>query len=422
MLLLCFSTASRFGARDAEGILCAGCPEAEDPSALLQRHQSHRSVQGTLQKLSSGATSRVYAGPGATMRLAAIGLGALLALVLMVAALQLCGASSGEAVNAQTVPPVTPRESSPREQFQGTCLVIGSAMIFAVVAVVVKKNQLPVLVATECRFLVNWFVASCFMAAYKTSRGLRWFGPPELRKWLVLKCVVHFLFTTLWWAAIQAAPVGDAIAIIYCNPVLTALLATSLLREALPRTFGFQAFLALGGTVLIVDPPFLRKLLEHQTQSAVPPDSAVSADYTLLTGALVFCAIVPIVTRKCLDCSWIEVEHVHACLACTVLGPCALAGQYVVHGALPELPKVALSEVALIVLGSLGCFVGIAMETKGFQLAEAGKAAMFRYIEVPWAYVLQHFFTSEPLELRAVIGATTILGSCLVQVVEAAYL
>jgi len=408
--------------RAANGTACAEYPHTDELSALLQHSQSVRAVpRNSPQDQHSGVSSGGHTGLAVAARLGAIGLSALLILALVIAASQLWKSCSGDAASTRIIPPVTPPKSSPWEQFQGTCLVIGGTMIFGAVAVVVKNNQLPVLVATECRFLVNWVVSVCFMAACKTSRGLLWFGPPELRGWLVLKCVVHFLFTTAWWAAIQAAPLGDAIAIIYCCPVLTALMASGLLQEALPRTFALQALLALVGTVLIADPPFLHKLLEHLANSGVQSDPPAPTDYKLLVLALFFCTLIPIVTRKCVDCSWIEVEHVHACLASAILNPLLLAGQCVLTGALPELPVVAPTEIALIVTGSLGCFVGIAMETKGYQLAEAGKAGMFRYIEVPWGYVLQHFFTSTPLKSSAILGATSILASCALQVFESVY-
>merc|ERR1711920_988528 len=73
------------------------------------------------------------------------------------------------------------------------------------------------------------------------------------------------------------------------------------------------------------------------------------------------------------------------------------------------------TEVGLIVLVAVGSFVGIAMETKGYQLAEVGKASMFRYVEIPFAYVLQHLGTSAPVTSQAVLGSTLILASCVLK-------
>jgi len=127
---------------------------------------------------------------------------------------------------------------------------------------------------------------------------------------------------------------------------------------------------------------------------------------------------VPIVTRKCRDCSWIEVEHVNAFLASAVLNPGLMLGEYALEGSWPAWPAAAPGEVALIVLAAAGSFVGIAMETKGYQLADAGRASMFRYVEVPFAYLLQSLATTAPVEPRAVLGATLILGSCALGALE----
>mmetsp|Transcript_24562 Transcript_24562/g.45220 ORF Transcript_24562/g.45220 Transcript_24562/m.45220 type:complete len:329 (-) Transcript_24562:235-1221(-) len=297
--------------------------------------------------------------------------------------------------------------SNAKEQIEGTCLVVGAACVFALVALVVKKDPVPVLVATECRFLVCWAVAIAFMLVYRGGRGLRWFGPPELRKWLFLKCAMSFIFITLWWTALRFAPFGDCIAIIYTSPLFTSLLSRVALKEMLPSVFPFQALLVAIGTVLVIDPPFLNAFFASSEDR-----SSSDADYTYVFLALTACCIVPVVTRKARDCSWIEVEHVSACLASTMLDPSLLLCQYLISGSLPELPSSAPGELGLIALAAGGSFVGIAMETKGYQLADPGKASMFRYVEVPFAYMLQRFATSERVEMKAVIGSILIIASC----------
>ena len=43
-------------------------------------------------------------------------------------------------------------------------------------------------------------------------------------------------------------------------------------------------------------------------------------------------------------------------------------------------------EIGLIVIAALASFAGDAMNTCGYQMAEPGKAAMFRYLEIPFSY------------------------------------
>lgn len=297
--------------------------------------------------------------------------------------------------------------TSPADQVYGTFLVVGAAMVFALVALVVKLDSLPLLPATECRYIVAWGVAVLFMLLYQHSRGLFWFGPPGLRKLLVLKSAVSFGFITLWWASLRRAPLGDSIAIIYCSPILVSIWSLLLLGEPLHVEFPFQVILNMVGIVLVVNPPFLQ-----MGASSTMPESA-KPDYSLVFAALLLCSFAPIVTRWTRDCSWIEVEHVNALLACVVFNPTCLYTQFLMEGVKPQWGDgLVPQEAVLILLASLGSFIGIAMETKGYQIADPGKASMYRYVEVPFAYVLQSVGTDAPLETRAILGSLLILASC----------
>jgi drug/metabolite transporter (DMT)-like permease len=204
--------------------------------------------------------------------------------------------------------------------------------------------------------------------------------------------------------------VGDCIAIIYTSPILTSLFSWPLLGEALPREFPLQVILVVAGTVLILNPSLL--LPQTDTAGVEPPK-----DYSLVWASLLVCSLCPIVTRKTKDCSWIEVEFVNAAFAAVFLNPLLLGSQYAAFGILPEIPSTAPKEAVLIILAAMGSFLGIAMETKGYQLAEAGKASMFRYIEVPFAYVLQALGTSTPVSTDAILGSGLIIASCVLGVV-----
>jgi len=285
-------------------------------------------------------------------------------------------------------------------------------MVFALVALVVNVDPLPLLPATECRFFVSWVVSAAFMLWFRKSRGLHWWGPPELRSMLLIKSVVSFSFITLWWAALRRAPFGDCITITYCAPVLTSLWSLLLLGEELPREFPLQTVLVVGGGLLVLDPPLL-----HGARAGTGGPAAAGAppaDYSLALAALLVCSIAPVVTRRTRACSWIEVEHVGAATACLVMDPTLLCAKSALTGVLPRPPTTAPHEVALIVAAALGSFIGIAMETKGYQLAEPGKASMFRYVEIPFAYFLQQLGTGASVPPRAAGGALLIVAACAV--------
>lgn len=292
------------------------------------------------------------------------------------------------------------------QQALGTLLVVAAAFTFAVVALVVNVDPVALLIATEARFLVCWAIAVCFMLYFKGSRGLMWFGPADIRGLLLLRASGSFGFQSLWWGALQKVPIGNCISIIYCSPVLTSTWSALFLGEKLPWFFPLQAALATAGMLLIVDPPFLHG------EGLRENGGDMSSAYTMVFAGLVVCSINPIITRQTRSCSWIEVEHVCAFMASFVLNPLLLLVQCMLVEEMPALPSAAASpaEVGLIVTAALGAFAGVAMETKGYQLAEVGKASMFRYLEVPFAYMLQLLFTSEPVTLQALGGSLLIIA------------
>lgn len=296
------------------------------------------------------------------------------------------------------------------DQVAGTCYAVGSALIFACIALVVTVDMLPVLLATEVRFLVCWVMAVLFMLYFKVSRGLHWFGPPELRKLVFLKVVLAFTWVTLWWSALRQAPMGDCIAIVYSGPILTSLWSAIFLGENIPQLFIVQALLVTSGILLIIYAPFLRVGSAMETGN--------HANYTYVLMGLLVNSFVPVLTRQTRACSWIEVAHVCTFSAGLVFNPCLLLASYVFDGTFPPLPQDAMVQAGLIAAAGLGTFVAVAMETQGYQLAEPGKAAIFRYIEVPFAYFLQHVGTSTPVTSSAILGAIMITASCLIGVME----
>jgi drug/metabolite transporter (DMT)-like permease len=200
-------------------------------------------------------------------------------------------------------------------------------------------------------------------------------------------------------------PIGDCIAIIYSSPILTSLLSWWLLGETLPSEFPLQVFLVLSGNMLIVDPPFV-----HGLPTFTSSDSSIA--YLVLFIALALAAVLPVVTAKTKACSWIEVEHVGAAVASAVLIPGLMFADYAVYGAVPSIPTESPLDAVNIILAALGTFGGVALETKGYQLASAGRASMFRNLEVPFAYALQRWSTVTPVAPRALLGALLIVMSC----------
>lgn len=295
------------------------------------------------------------------------------------------------------------------QQVCGTILVVSAAWTFALVAFVVKKDPLPNTIATEVRFFICWMMSLAFMFRYRSERGLKWFGPAQIRWGLVLRGFLTCSFVTLWWAALPMAPLGDCIAVIYCAPLLTVILSRVMLREKVPAVFPIQALLAIAGMCFIVQPPLLLKMV-----NLAPASTSDSGNYTLVVGAMIVSSLTPVVTRQTKEASWIEMEHVTSFLAVFVLNPIIFCVKHIATGA-PVIPSthVGAWEVCLVVLAALGSFAGVAMQTRGYQMADPGKAGMFNYLEIPFAYVLQLLDTHSAVSTNSIIGAALVLMACL---------
>ncbi|CAK9103059.1 Hypothetical protein (Fragment) [Durusdinium trenchii] len=89
-------------------------------------------------------------------------------------------------------------------------------------------------------------ISIAFMLLFQKKLNLRWLGPPGSQRWLILKGVLQVSFITCWWTALQRAPVGNCVAIIYSSPILTSVFSRLLLKEPLGSQFPLQVGL-LGG-------------------------------------------------------------------------------------------------------------------------------------------------------------------------------
>jgi len=293
----------------------------------------------------------------------------------------------------------------------GTMLVVSAAMTFALVALIVDTGSLPSTAAAEARFFVCWVLSIAYMARYRNERKLQFFGPSGMRWALFLRGCLTCGFVTLWWAALPMAPLGNLIAVIHCAPLLTVICSRIILGEKMLDVFPIQALLAAAGMCLIIQPPWLVAAIDS---SQMTKDSG-GGDYSLAIMAMIMGALIPIATRSTKSASWIEVEHVTSFVAVFVLNPINYCAQLSVKGE-GELvgPHVSMLQLGAIVLAGMGSFFAVAMQTRGYQMADPGKASMFCYLEVPFGYLLQLMCTSDSsISMTSIIGAVLVLLSCL---------
>merc|ERR1719316_2646985 len=113
----------------------------------------------------------------------------------------------------------------------------------------------------QLRSLTQWVLALAAIA-WRLRRVAEepsavFFAPRKLRVLLVLRAFMYYGFMMLWWAALSTIPPGDAVAIVYCNPIIAAIFAKLLLGEPTNPAAPVCIVLATLGVLLIVQPTFL---------------------------------------------------------------------------------------------------------------------------------------------------------------------
>jgi len=151
------------------------------------------------------------------------------------------------------------KDARPGASHLGLLSVTCSAVLFGLVAALVKSIAMDPYVVLELRDTSQWLFSlaavSAFVPAGRTTAKL--FGEPRHRMILFLRSGLYWGFTSLFWMALGRMPVGDVTAIVYCSPIFTALFGWLLLGERVsPRVFGCLA-LSMVGVSLITQPAFL---------------------------------------------------------------------------------------------------------------------------------------------------------------------
>jgi uncharacterized membrane protein len=114
-----------------------------------------------------------------------------------------------------------------------------------------------------CRSATQWVLAlalallSARADRHRRPRAEWLLGRRGMRQLLVLRAALYWLSMLTWWRALQLMPIGDATAIVYVSPVVTAASSAVFLRAPVSITFAPCLLLALAGTAMVTQPTFL---------------------------------------------------------------------------------------------------------------------------------------------------------------------
>ena len=70
-----------------------------------------------------------------------------------------------------------------------------------------------------------------------------------------------------------------------------------------------------------------------------------------------------------------------------------------------------LIKWVLIVCATFTGFLGLALQTLGYQLEQAARASVMTVLEIPFAYLLQYFLFREPITRLGLIGTSLVIAA-----------
>lgn len=276
---------------------------------------------------------------------------------------------------------------------KGILLKILATFLFTMMTVVMKLTSVsvtsPQLVFSRAFFalipILGWMMwRGQFAHTMKTPRflGHLWRG--------VLAVVSMFFgFTTL-----KMLPLADATAISYAMPLITVVLAATMLKEEVRASRWIAVFVGLIGVLIMLWPHLQHGLRFDDGQSALG---------ALLALAGATCAGFAIVQMRQLT----RTESTP-----TVVFYFTIITSFLSALTLPfAWNSVGGRDLLLLIsTGILGGFAQIAI-TEGFRIAPASLLAPFQYTSMIWAVLFGLFLFGEPLHPLVMIGAVIVIGS-----------
>lgn len=298
----------------------------------------------------------------------------------------------------------------PDPSLWGAPYVTLAAIFFGLGGMLVKLSKMDVLVLIQLQALVYWCISFTVLFAHSKRSSDKFedvlFGPRELRPYLRARALCYWLFLLAWWYAVKALALGDATAIVYACPILSALLARIFLKEPLFPTFPVNAALCVAGVALISQPSFIFGSLLKEQQAHQSSFGIMCALLAVLAGA-----VLPLLVRKSKIAHWATVEHFASSHSAFLFTPSALLVRYCIYGSL-EWSSICVQQVCIIVSSAFLNYLGLGLQTRGYQLETASKASIMTYIEIPFNYLNQALVFHDPVSKLAVGGTFCILVSC----------
>jgi len=202
-----------------------------------------------------------------------------------------------------------------------------------------------------------------------------------------------------FYYAIQRLLLAEAVALLFLNPVVTAILAWVFLGESLSWLGILGCFVSLSGMVLVVQPPFLILGSQGEEWTLERTKGVIAGGSSALLAGFAFMTIrwIGNKERSLTIAVWF---HMSALVHSAVLLVFGVMGK-------PVIPE---GYEWLCFLGIAVCsFSANLLISRGLQLESAALGSAINYSQVVYANIVGIIFFHEPPSIMGIIGAILIL-------------
>jgi drug/metabolite transporter (DMT)-like permease len=275
----------------------------------------------------------------------------------------------------------------------GLLSMAGSAVVFSCMTLVVHllKDSFSSWMISFGRFLVNMLVGAALVMYQRPLYGL--WGPKAQRPLLFARGLFGSIAMSLVFLTVTHLPVGDANAIIFINPILTALLAAIILKEPFGWIEGAALCLGFTGVLLMVRPSFLFGAAEASAAASAASTTAVSSlGYGGAVATGLASALIAAFAYLCVRAlASPKREPVNSTVIVMWFGAIGLvvagAGAWWSGEGFQPIQSVGQASLLLSV-GLLG-FLGQWLLNHGLMLEKAAPASALRMLDVLFAFIFQ---------------------------------
>ena len=242
--------------------------------------------------------------------------------------------------------------------------------------------------------------------SYETSGGgdgapALLFGRRENWPLLVLRGTSGAMAMNVFYASIQRLLLAEALALLFLNPAIVAVLAFAVLDERLVMRQIGGILASLVGMLLVVRPPL-------RVEQAWTRSRAFGVGFGVMSAFLAAIAYISIRKIGKAESSLTIAVYFHAtALVTSVVG--LLGG---IGGAAVVVPRVYPDFLCMVGI-ALASFSAQLLISRGFQLSRAAVAAAVNYLQVFFGAIWGYVFFDESIGVVSVLGILFIFGGVL---------